>query len=70
MPDPDDIDTDPAMADPLTPCETPDAKRKSGEFEARECPKCGGALVPCSLCEGRRTVGLSVAVTWNVEHGE
>jgi hypothetical protein len=51
-----------------TPVE-PAIRRSSGMGEV-PCPKCGGALVPCSLCLGKRTVGLSVAVQWAVERSE
>jgi hypothetical protein len=58
--------------DGKTPTEPAIRRNSSGAQRLGEvpCPKCGGALVPCSLCEGRRTVGLSIAVAWNVEHGE
>lgn len=72
---PEDEDTDPALSNPLTPCETPDAKRKSGEFAARECPKCGGADVPCTLCidpktgKPTRLVSHFKAASWMLENG-
>lgn len=51
---------------------TPVEVKGSGQHRMGDvpCPKCKGTTLPCTLCKGRREVSLSVAVAWNVEHGE
>ena len=56
----------------LTPVESPDAKRKSGQHRMGlvVCPSCNGVNPACNVCEGIGVVAVDRAIAWTTERGE
>lgn len=54
--------------DDLTPVDTPDAKRKSGQTAAVDCPECGGA--GCTFCNNAGKVSHFKRAEWELERGK
>jgi hypothetical protein len=58
--------------DDLTPVESPQAKRSSGQHRMGDvpCPSCKQKPIACDLCVGanNRMVSLTVALKWREAH--